>query len=126
MTREKNSDKFSIDVTCPSDVKLFEVKAVVDDATWMQGANHHIDVSNRLTFDMYPWFNSKKGATSIIKNVKSKELNNSRDVIFYTPPSYFENTLKRYNKVLVMHDGQNLFDRNTAYGGNAWMCQDTR
>ncbi len=24
-----------------------------------------------------------------------------------------------------MHDGQNLFDPNTAFLGNAWMCQDT-
>lgn len=43
-----------------------------------------------------------------------------------------------YDNVLIMHDGQNLFDPNTvflndiffaqslqAFMGNAWMCQDT-
>ena len=76
--------------------------------------------------DIYPWFNSKNGDTNtIIKNVYSRELNNTRDVIFYLPPSYYENTLKRYKNVLIMHDGQNLFNRNTAYMGNAWMCQDS-
>jgi predicted alpha/beta superfamily hydrolase len=52
-------------------------------------------------------------------------LNNNRNVIVYLPPSYTENTLKVYSNVLVMHDGQNLFDPATAFLGNAWMIQDT-
>ena len=46
-------------------------------------------------------------------------------MIVYFPPSYTENTLKVYSNVLVMHDGQNLFDPATAFLGNAWMIQDT-
>jgi len=61
---------------------------------------------------------------TIIEKVYSKELNNFRDVIVYTPPSYLENTLKVHKNVLIMHDGQNLFDPKTSAFG-AWMCQDT-
>ena len=36
-----------------------------------------------------------------------------------------ENTLKVHKNVLVMHDGQNLFNTKTAFMGNAWMCQNS-
>ena len=55
----------------------------------------------------------------------SPELQNYRDVIVYTPPSYSENPIKRYSNVLIMHDGQNLFNPATAFMGNAWMIQDS-
>lgn len=125
MTRKQNTDEFSVNIQCAADVSEFEVKLLVDDKTWMQGSNHHVRLDEGLTSEIYPWFNSRNGQTSIIKNVFSKELNNTRDVIFYTPPSYYENTLKTYKNVLIMHDGQNLFDKKTAYMGNAWMCQDS-
>eukprot|EP01036_Dinobryon_divergens_P023246 gene23246-31572_t len=51
----------------------------------------------------------------------SPELQNSRSVIYYLPPSYNENTLKPYSNLLVMHDGQNLFDPKTSAFGTAWM-----
>jgi predicted alpha/beta superfamily hydrolase len=128
MTRaSEQSPEFTIEVDCPLTVKSFEFKVLAGDATWELGSNHYFSVerdgSNR---DVYPWFNSRSGDTStIIKNVYSKELNNTRDVIFYMPPSYYENTLKKYSNVLIMHDGQNLFNKQTAYMGNAWMCQDS-
>jgi len=125
MTRkEKDSAEFTIEIDCPSGVRDFEFKVLADDSTWEQGSNHHFTVADGSR-DIYPWFNTKSGDTSmIIKNVYSKELNNTRDVIFYLPPSYYENSLKTYSNILVMHDGQNLFNRATAYMGNAWMCQD--
>ena len=55
----------------------------------------------------------------------SPQLNNSRDVIVYLPPSYTENTLKVHKNVLVMHDGNNLFDPKTAFMGNSWLVQNT-
>jgi len=45
--------------------------------------------------------------------------------VIYTPPSYNENYLKTVKNVLIMQDGQNLFDPATSYSGTAWMCQDT-
>ena len=94
MTRDKNSDKFSVSIQCPDTVTTFEVKTLVDDKTWMQGSNHHVNLKDTQTLYMYPWFNTIHGTTTIIKNVFSAELNNTRDVIFYLPPSYNENTLK--------------------------------
>lgn len=127
MTREgSNSPDFKVELNCDASVKDFEFKVLVDDTTWEQGSNHHVKVDGSSSVDIFPWFNSKSGDTNtVIKNVFSKELNNTRDVIFYLPPSYYENTLKTYKNVLIMHDGQNLFDKKTAYMGNAWMCQDS-
>ena len=42
----------------------------------------------------------------------------------YLPPGYVEDTGRTY-PVLYMHDGQNLFDPATAFGGNEWRLDDT-
>lgn len=110
-------------VNCDEE-RMLEVKVLVNDKDWMLGSNHHVDVSSVNASAMYPWFYTYKGTLEIIEQVYSKELNNFRDVIVYRPPSYEENTLKVHKNVVVMHDGQNLFDpRTSAFG--AWMCQDT-
>jgi hypothetical protein len=83
-----------------------EVKVLVGDRTWMQGSNHHVNLESETGIDtIYPWFYTVQGKQTIIKDVYSSELGNKRDVIFYTPPSYYENTLKTYKNVLIMHDG---------------------
>jgi len=74
---------------------------------------------------IYPWFHSNQGEYSIIGTIYSPQLNNTRDIIVYTPPSYYENTLKTQTNILVMQDGQNLFNASTSYAGVAWDCQDT-
>jgi predicted alpha/beta superfamily hydrolase len=61
----------------------------------------------------------------VIGSIYSPQLNNTRDVIVYTPPSYYENTLKEVQNVLIMHDGQNLFNDSTSFAGISWRCQDT-
>jgi predicted alpha/beta superfamily hydrolase len=50
---------------------------------------------------------------------RSRVLRNQRDLIVYLPPGYDEQIFTRY-PVLYMHDGQNLFDRATAFGGQDW------
>lgn len=120
-----------------------EVKVLVDDERWMLGANHHIflvetasssgvganftttNATSSAAEPMYPWFYTYTGSLTKIEKVYSPELHNTRDVIYYLPPSYNENTLKQYRNVLVMHDGQNLFNPLTSFLGVAWMCQDT-
>ncbi len=59
------------------------------------------------------------GWYSLFRNVKSENLEPARDVIVWLPPSYPSNRMLRY-PVIYMHDGQNLFDANTAFGGNEW------
>lgn len=119
--------KCSYSVTCDErDVETLEVKVLIDDKIWMLGSNHHISLGgSNNTEEIYPWFYTYTGSLSMIEHVYSKELGNTRDVIVYTPPSYNENTLKVHKNVLVMHDGQNLFNPLTSAFGTAWMCQDT-
>jgi len=62
---------------------------------------------------------AKRGTVQVVDNFKSPQLNNERKLRIYLPPGYAENTKKRY-PVLYMHDGQNLFDPQTASFGVEW------
>lgn len=53
----------------------------------------------------------------------SPQLNNTRDIHVYLPPSYGDES-KRF-PVLYMQDGQNLFDSGTSYGGSEWHVDET-
>src|SRR3954468_19809308 len=58
------------------------------------------------------------------RKFRSQFLETERTLIVYVPPGYDTNAQKRY-PVLYMHDGQNLFDPSTAFGGNEWRLDDT-
>lgn len=51
------------------------------------------------------------------------QLNRNRRIWLYLPPDY-HTTTKTY-PVVYMHDGQNLFDALTAFGGNEWRVDET-
>ncbi len=53
----------------------------------------------------------------------SKFLNNKRYIYIYLPNSYFRNIYKSY-PVLYMHDGNNLFDPSTSFGGVTWRVRE--
>ena len=53
---------------------------------------------------------------------RSRTLRNQRDLIVYLPPGYDEQPWRSF-PILYMHDGQNLFDRATAFGGVDWNVQ---
>lgn len=55
---------------------------------------------------------------------KSRILRNRRDVLVYLPPGYRRSTTRRY-PVLYLHDGQNVFDSATAFGGVEWGADET-
>jgi enterochelin esterase-like enzyme len=50
---------------------------------------------------------------------RSRFLRNRRDLIVYTPPAYDDQPWRHF-PVLYLQDGQNLFDRATAFGGQDW------
>jgi predicted alpha/beta superfamily hydrolase len=108
---------------------LVQVKALVDDAVWQAGANAQLQLpegaSGELLWAVYPFFFSKQGSYEYVRSVFSPQFNNTRDLVVYLPPSYYENPLRPEYPVLVMHDGQNLFNSSTSFGGVAWQCQDT-
>lgn len=62
------------------------------------------------------------GALRIAHDIHSPQLDNTRDILIYLPPSYHE-AHQRY-PVLYMHDGQNLFDAHTSFSGE-WHVDET-
>jgi predicted alpha/beta superfamily hydrolase len=55
---------------------------------------------------------------------RSKLLGNRREVLVYLPPGYRRFSGRRY-PVLYLHDGQNVFDAATAFGGVEWGVDET-
>ena len=49
----------------------------------------------------------------------SEKLGNSRNLTIVYPPSYNLNSNKKY-PILYLHDGNNMFDSSTSYGGVEW------
>jgi predicted alpha/beta superfamily hydrolase len=54
----------------------------------------------------------------------SRHLRNQRDLIVYLPPGYHEQPHRAF-PVLYLHDGQNLFEASTAFGGTDWHVGQT-
>jgi predicted alpha/beta superfamily hydrolase len=54
----------------------------------------------------------------------SKILRNRRDILVYLPPDYRRFSGRHY-PVLYLHDGQNVFDAATAFGGVEWGVDET-
>jgi predicted alpha/beta superfamily hydrolase len=50
-------------------------------------------------------------------------LKNQRDIWVYLPPCYRRSTSCRY-PVFYLHDGQNVFDAATAFGGTEWNADE--
>lgn len=119
------ADAWSVALTCEHAAlaAIIFMKVVVDDAVWSLGCNMHAPAGARVVV-LYPWFYSNAGHYEYLRGVYSPELGNSRDVVVYLPPSYLENTLKSHANVLVMHDGQNLFNDSTSAFG-CWHCDKT-
>jgi predicted alpha/beta superfamily hydrolase len=55
---------------------------------------------------------------------ESTILGNRRDVLVYLPRGYRRRTRDRY-PVLYLHDGQNVFDAATSFGGVEWAVDET-
>ncbi|HEV3408792.1 MAG TPA: alpha/beta hydrolase-fold protein [Chthoniobacterales bacterium] len=55
---------------------------------------------------------------------ESRVLGNRRDVLVYLPPGYRRSRTRRF-PVMYLHDGQNVFDAATAFGGNEWGADET-
>jgi predicted alpha/beta superfamily hydrolase len=62
------------------------------------------------------------GDVRVWPDLASPQLNNTRDIYVYLPPSYAQGS-QRY-PVLYMHDGQNLFDAQLSFAGE-WRVDET-
>ncbi|MCS6898760.1 MAG: alpha/beta hydrolase-fold protein [Polyangiaceae bacterium] len=95
---------------------------MLNDTTWARGPNYLAQAGS--TVDVYPHFQVTSGVVGIYKEkFSSKYLAEKRDIWAYLPPTYLENTEARF-PVLYMHDGQNLFDKALAFGGNEWKVDE--
>lgn len=63
------------------------------------------------------------GAVRYHRGLRTNNLPNPRDVIVWLPPSYEKEKIKRY-PVLYMHDGQNIIDPTTSFGGFDWRVDE--
>jgi predicted alpha/beta superfamily hydrolase len=100
-----------------------EVKPLLDDTTWSRGPNYKVVPGRDL--DVYPHFTVTKGTYEVHWTAFTSKVHPStRGVWLYLPPTYLENPRARL-PVVYMHDGQNLFDVATAFGGNEWRVDET-
>ena len=92
------------------------------------GANVEVRLASSpaaTTLTITPWFGNQDGRIVYLKNVVSPGLKNTRDVVVYLPPSYDENKAIGAYPLLLLQDGQNLFNASTSFGGIAWRCDRT-
>lgn len=110
-------------LTTPSSWGGFEFKPLINDRDWSVGANYRVAHGHDVV-DIYPFFYARQGRLVVVGSFSSAILGNSRALRVYLPPSYDENPLKAY-PVVYCHDGQNLFEAATAFGGREWRLDET-
>jgi enterochelin esterase-like enzyme len=106
-----------------------EYKVLLDDSQWAVGANAAATLATGETnVSYYPWFGSQTGRHESVRNVVCEKCGAGatvRDVVVWLPPSFDENPLAVYADVLVMQDGENVFNDSTAFGGRSWRAGPT-
>lgn len=120
-----SSQATSATFTFPAGAKTLRVKAVLQPSKapmqWALGANHLIEPG--ATRHLYPYFNPKYGGGRREDfAVTSQSPPSKRTVRVFLPPGYDENTIASY-PLLLLFDGQNIFDAKTATFGVAWQVQ---
>ncbi|KAJ3434284.1 putative conserved membrane protein [Anaeramoeba flamelloides] len=127
LMKQTEANKWEIDLEISDLSNEVEFKALVDDTTWQIGANFGLTVDSTKkthSFVGYPWFYTTNGKYVYLRKVYSPQLKNTRDVVTYLPPSYYENKFKRYDQVIIACDGQNLFNKSTSFLV-PWYIQNT-
>lgn len=99
----------------PASAPLHQWKPLLDDRDWSIGLNYAVQAGK--TMDVFPFFQFEAGSLDTRYHFDTP-------IVTYLPPSYGENTHKRY-PVLYIHDGQNLFDPETAFAGQTWGVHET-
>ena len=116
-----NDDTWTLSV--PTLAEAFEWKPLLDDTLWSKGPNYNGRL--REVNEITPHFFIENGQWSIRwPTFTSALLSNTRGIYVYLPPTYLENAAARM-PVVYMHDGQNLFDPNAAFGRVTWRVPET-
>jgi predicted alpha/beta superfamily hydrolase len=64
------------------------------------------------------------GTVRYHRHFYSPQLENYRDIVVWLPPSYHQDTYRRF-PVLYFHDGQNMVDPSTSFAGYDWQLDET-
>lgn len=122
ISSDLNTYTASLDCSSYHDDKLYVDVSNGVSRTLSQG--YYLNVSNDQqktgSITLYPYFFSKQGASKTFSNIYSPQLKNSRPVLVYMPPSWVENGLRPSYPVLVVHDGQYMFNDSTAGKDGSW------
>jgi len=86
---------------------------------WSDGDDYLAIAADDAPMEIYPHFQHEEHRNAC----ELTELGGYRFRVFH-PPGYDENTLAHY-PVLYMHDGQNLFFEEEAFGGSDWRVDET-
>lgn len=70
-----------------------------------------------------PGHHTIQGTVKLKRDVESPQLGNRRTLWLRLPTSFFETD--RAYPLIVMHDGQNLFDQATSFIGQEWCVDET-
>jgi predicted alpha/beta superfamily hydrolase len=88
------------------------------------------DADKRVEVEVASWSGGEtKIKPTLTGNIHTHErfhseiLGNERTLIVYLPPGYDEEADRQY-PVLYMHDGQNIFDAATSFGGVEWQVDE--
>jgi len=99
--------------------------ALPGDFRWSRGQNKLALLASGRPTDVYPhFFDGLSGRITPARRFRSTALEGDLTVRLYLPAGYDENTRKRF-PVLYMHDGQNLFFPQEAFGGHEWQVDET-
>lgn len=96
---------------------------MIDDTTWASGANARASGDSEAgTVNYYPWFRPGGGRYEVV-TISSPT--GARGVACYLPPSFDENPYAVYKQLLLLSDGNNVFNDSTAFGGRSWRAAAT-
>ena len=116
-----------LNFTAADEGNVLEFKTLAEkDTVWQLGGNS-MAIIGEGTATVYPWFVQETGDYFVAEHdVPCKYFQNTRDVVVYLPAPALENTHPDAKwETLVMHDGQNVFNDSTSFGGISWRAGDT-
>ncbi len=104
--------------------RYFKPVRIDADERWSMGANQLWIAAGKARQDVYPYFDADQRCSECeLLHLQDENGRGHQFRVFY-PPGYHENTLRSY-PVLYMQDGQNLFFRDEAFGGQHWRIAET-
>lgn len=123
---DRERSEFRFEVTSDDPYVYFKpVLLTQDGPVWPRSADFLAIMDSGREHRVYPFFEAEPSGTITDPiEVPAALLPEPHRIRVYLPPSYPENTLKRY-PVLYMHDAHNLFFPDEAFTGDTWEVKPT-